>query len=702
MTLTPATTPASLPAPAAPYIVRRFDTHAEAHTATEWLLTNGMGGFAMGTASGIPRRSYHALLVASVLPPVERLATLVSLDEIVLMRGPGAHLQHYELANWRLTDGSVMPGGHSHLVRFEKTTSSATWVYVLGDIELRKTLSLSRGRNSCAVHYAFNRALHGAQIIVTPRVALRDFHEPEQSPPFRSFTSVREDRSFCVSRGGHALAITADAGQAVASSCMFPEVQLDLESERHLHDMQSLYSPGWFLFDLDGASSRTQFTIAAALAPDAPDLSAQSDRKAHLAGIHHTFHTHTPAFVSGALDPLVDAADDFIVNRVVDGRQMKTIIAGYPWFADWGRDAMIALPGLLLTTGRIDDARSCLELFASNVSEGMIPNRFDDYGDPPHYNTVDASLWFIHTCVEFLNVSADQMTFDAHLKPACMEIIERYQSGTRYGIGMDQRDGLIFAGDESTQLTWMDARRDGVVFTPRHGKAVEINALWHHALCALAGALGDSDANTASALERLALRVKESFANQFWNESTHCLHDTLSPVVGDAQQSVELCGGWEANAQIRPNQIFAVSLKHSPLPIERRRAVLACVRDKLLTPYGLRTLDPADPEYQRRYEGDMTARDRAYHNGTVWPWLIGPYCEAVLRAGSFDEQSKAEVRSALRPLLESLQMGCLGQIAEVYDAEQPQRAQGCIAQAWSVAEVLRVAALVYDDESVGA
>jgi predicted glycogen debranching enzyme len=379
----------------------------------------------------------------------------------------------------------------------------------------------------------------------------------------------------------------------------------------------------------------------------------------------------------GELSPIMQrlfrAASDFVVRRNrPDGKAGTTILAGYPWFADWGRDSMISLPGLLLATGRFAEAAAVLTVFAQYVSEGMIPNRFDDYTNEPHYNTVDASLWFVNACYEYLEYSNDNKTFEKELLPACREIIRGYKAGTRFNIHMDERDGLIDQGDPTTQLTWMDAKMGDTVFTPRHGKAVEINALWYNAL-----RLMGEDA--------LAEGVRESFASAFW----------MSPFRGLADVVRGGPGAYQRDNSIRPNQIFAASLPHSPLPPERQSAVVEVVRRELLTPLGLRTLSPADPKYIGRYTGNQWRRDGAYHNGTVWPWLIGPFLEASLRMGDFSERARQQATQHLEPLLEHmLTGGCIGQIPECFDGDDPQRPVGTPAQAWSVAEVLRIAALL--------
>ncbi|MEX2386927.1 MAG: amylo-alpha-1,6-glucosidase, partial [Phycisphaeraceae bacterium] len=409
---------------------------------------------------------------------------------------------------------------------------------------------------------------------------------------------------------------------------------------------------------------------------------------------------------------LAIAADDFVVDRTIGDEKLSTIIAGYPWFGDWGRDTFIALPGLLLDTGRHDEARAVLRAFARSIRDGLVPNRFDDYdASAAHYNTVDASLWFISSALKYIDVTDDDHAWHDWLAEACLDIVHHYQQGTagevtlpngrtRPMIGMD-RDGLIVAGTPGTQLTWMDAACGDVVFTPRPGKCVEINALWHHALLDLADALERRPMKHASKrarpddLRKLAATVQRSFNSLFWNGEAKCLFDHVYD--GDAEPSVD--------ASIRPNQAFAVAVAHSPLPVTKQRQVLKAIRDHLLTPVGLRTLPPDHPAYHGRYTGDQFHRDEAYHQGTIWPWLIGVYAEGLLRVGKFSDKARAEALQTIAPLLDHLQgstpvpfRGGIGQLAEIYEADADKQGQhrpvGCPAQAWSVAEALRICRLV--------
>jgi predicted glycogen debranching enzyme len=647
----------------------------------------------MGTASGLNRRKYHALLIASTRPPVDRVSCLAGLEEEVIVEdSSGREVQRTSLGVHRYSSGTLDPKGVDHLVRFEKTPTTARWIYRFAGAEIVKELRMAWRRNGCAVRYYVRPpAGQTVRLRLSPCVTLRDFHTVNRSLDASRFRSEIGGRDMLIEAEGRTLHLRCDAGAAQERPVVLRDVLLDLETERRQEDTEDLFIPGYFEAAVPRGAAEHSFVLAATLAPDAPDLALFSEdvREQHLVGVRRLF-------VNGdarreALFPLVDAADEFLVPRIVDGRPLTTVLAGFPWFSDWGRDTMISLIGLMLVTRRFEDARGALETFARFCRDGLIPNLFDDYGGPPQYNTVDASLWFLHASTEYLAASDDRPTFDRVLLPACLEIIDRYRTGTHFNIRMDPADGLIESGDETTQLTWMDAKRDGIVFTPRHGKPVEINALWHHGLRAVARAIADTDPDRASELRALADHVAASFRAKFWCGGERRLYDCLQR---------DAAGEWRPIPQIRPNQIFAVSLADSPLTPEQQRGVVACVTRDLLTPFGLRTLSPRDPAYCPRFDGDMMSRDRAYHNGTVWPWLIGAYCEALLRVGEFSAGAKQEARAALQPLLNSITTGCLGQIAEVYDAEpagtRPRRPQGCMAQAWSMAEALRAAVMTLE------
>jgi predicted glycogen debranching enzyme len=693
-----------LQVPQPPYTVEvgaHTDLRAALHR--EWLLTSGLGGFAMGTPLGINRRKYHALFIASAKPPVERLALLNALDEEVTLGtgGTGIWLGTHRWANAPAGTLGFDESAVRRIARFEKDATTARWVYALPGLQIIKELRLGWKRNCCAVRYTLrpaegSKSRPAARIRVLPMVTMRDFHATLPCVDEGRYHVTTDKRSIRVTADGASgtttLDIVCDHGHVTQEVTVRAGVRYEIETDRNQQDTEDLFNPGFFEViapDAPASEGDFTFTIAAALAPEKPDLTlfTRDQRREHLDSVGTAFVKRHP--MAKPLLPLVDAADDFLVTRHVNAQPLMTVIAGYPWFGDWGRDTMISMVGLMLVCGRHADALGCLRTFAAYVDQGMIPNRFDDYGGPPEYNTIDASLWFLHACERYVRESGDTASFDTLLKPACLQIIEHYTKGTRDHIRMDPSDALIEGGDDSTQLTWMDAKRNGVVFTPRHGKSVEINALWHHGLLCTASLIEGSDAKKAAEFRALAGRVKASFQAKFWDSAGRKLWDGLQRDKAGVERPLP---------EVRPNMLFAVSLEHSPLTDEQKKAVVECARRELLTPLGLRTLSPTDKNYKPKFAGDMMTRDAAYHNGTVWPWLIGPYAEAALRADNFSETAKAHVRTAIQPLLTMFHGDSLGQLFEVYDAEGDARGGrnpgGCMAQAWSVAELLRVAVMV--------
>ncbi|MBI1369676.1 MAG: glycogen debranching protein [Planctomycetes bacterium] len=649
---------------------------------TEWLLTNGIGSYAMGTVAGTNTRRYHSLLVAATHPPVGRINTLAAVNESLRFGGALYELAAHEFA----ADGHTMfvPKGWQYLRKFEKDLS-ARWTYVVGPITITKELRIAWHRNLAQLVYRLEPAIGAGEshdmvpdeltLSIRPLLAMRDFHHQRRAAwGGGSFGLVIDGSTVqVVTPGLPVLHMHADAGKFIENPDWWYNFHRRIEARRHQDDIEDLYTPGWFehTFKNIGKSvSEIRFTFG--VEPIDPKLFEGEDaRIPHLKKMIK--HVRKQVNNERVCDGLVVAGDDFVVEREVDGEPMMTILAGYPWFADWGRDTMISLPGLLLATGRFDEAKKTLLAYARHIRKGLIPNRFDDYGGEPHYNTVDASLWFIHAALEYVRQSEDKTTWKKSLTSACAQIIEAYQRGTDGPIAMD-RDGLINAGDPHTQLTWMDAKRDGVVFTPRHGKAVEINALWYRALMGMGEQTGESR------YLKLAEKVKRSFNRVFWRDELGYLMDHVNI--------------WGSDRSLRPNQIFAVSLPHSPLSQKRQKQVMEVVRERLLTPMGLRTLPREDVNYHGRYDGSMFDRDRAYHQGTVWAWPIGGYIEGYLRAHKFSKPALAHAREALAPLLEELGKHSLGQIHEVFEADAPHRPEGCMAQAWSVAETLRAAILI--------
>ena len=642
-----------------------IDTHGELRPGIEqeWLLTSGTGGFSSGTVVGCNTRRYHALLCAATLPPVGRIVALNRLGEILTIDGGDVH----ELSVNQFGPDTFHPRGERYLRRFE-LWDVARWHYDVAGVRIVKEVLLCWERDVVAVRYRVEPPRgRRAQLELLPMVSLRDFHSLQRGTDKRYEVSVDRDR-VAVKSDQHTLHLRCDGAKFERTCDWWTGHWYAIEHERGQDHVEDLFTPGRFVAQVSDAGATV--TIIASLAPvESFDWDVEVRRRGTgfqpVSGARAEHGLKTRA----TLDQLTRAANDFIVDRrCPDGSAGVTVIAGYPWFADWGRDTMISLPGLFLTTGRFKEAAQVLTLFAGYVSEGMIPNKFDDYTNAPHYNTVDASLWFVHACHEYLRTSTDARTFESTLLPACRAIIDGYTRGTRWNIKVDPTDGLVTQGDENTQLTWMDAKCDGVAFTPRQGKAVEINALWYNALVLM----GMSDR---------AAQVRESFRKAFW----------ISPFRG----LCDVVDGTRRDRSIRPNQIFAVSLPHSPLDRDQQHAVVELVRRELLTPYGLRTLAPSDPKFRPAYTGPRFQRDGAYHNGTIWPWLIGAFLEAYINVNDRSDESIQQARAWLTPLVEMMNSrGCIGQIAEIFEATEPYRPVGCPAQAWSVAEALRLAVML--------
>jgi predicted glycogen debranching enzyme len=623
----------------------------------EWLLTNGLGGFASSTVVGCNSRRYHGLLCSATTPPVGRVITLNRLGEILTVDGRNDQLLEFSINQFRQT---FHPRGDRYLRRFQ-IDDVARWDYDVDGVLVTKEVLVPWHRNVVGIRYTVQSTPgRPLRMQLLPFTGLRDFHALRRADGAQ-FKVTAAPREVIVEESGNKLYIQCDAGGFEQRGDWWYGHTYSVETERGQDDTEDLYCPGSFKLEMTGSGT---VTLWAGCAPtELYDWDQEVARRASAIG--KSASSATPAANTRVIQRLVRAAADFIVRRKQpDGSPGCTVIAGYPWFADWGRDTMISLPGLFFTTGRFEEAAQVLSVFAEYVSEGMIPNRFDDYTNEPHYNTVDASLWFIHTAFEYVRISGDRRTFDSKLLPACHQIIAGHKKGTRFKITVDPADGLISAGDETTQLTWMDAKCSDIAFTPRFGKAVEINALWYHALKLIG-------------MDQDAANVAGSFQKKFW----------LSPFRG----CYDCVGETWKDAQIRPNQIFAASLEHSPLTIEQRRAVVEVVRRELLTPYGLRTLARTESNYKGRYTGDQMHRDAAYHNGTVWPWLIGPFLEAYLRVNDRSADAVRQARVWLQPLIDLMDRGCIGQIPEICEGDEPHRAVGCCAQAWSVAEVLRLA-----------
>jgi predicted glycogen debranching enzyme len=628
----------------------------------EWLETNGTGGYAMGTVAGTSTRRYHGLLVVPLRPPGERHVLLARLEESVVT--PAGELA---LATNQYP-GTLHPEGHRHLTGF-RLDPFPTWTFDAGGAALEKRLFLVHGRQAVVVRYRSDRPV---TLRVRPFLAFRDYHALAKANGALD-ARVRETacggvRTLAVQPypGLPELRIHHSGGRFVADGAWHRDTEYLEELDRGLDFREDLWRMG--AIELEVAPGADAFVVAttepwSALDGDAVDRLEAAERSRRRTD-------HLPPFTAA----LHRAADQFLVSRA-DGT--PTVIAGYPWFTDWGRDTMIALPGLLTSRGRLDEARDVMRAFLAHARRGLIPNRFPDRGEVPEYNTADGTLWLFQAVHAYLAADGDP-AFAAEVYPRAREILRFHREGTDHGIRVDPSDGLLVAGDAGAQLTWMDAKVGDWVVTPRHGKPVEVNALWYNAHRLAAGwAHAAGDDSGAAELEREAARIAQSFDEAFWDAARGRLFDVILPEGPDHR--------------LRPNQLFAVSLPFPLLDPERQRSVVRAVEGALLTPVGLRTLAPDEPDYRPHYGGAPRERDGAYHQGLVWPWLLGPFIRAYLNAFGGSRTTRAYCRSLLAGLERHVaEEGCLGNISEILEPEPPYRPVGAPAQAWSVAEVLHV------------
>ena len=632
----------------------------------EWLCTNGIGGFASGTVAGAPTRRYHGLLVAALQPPLGRTLLAAQVHETVDYDGHG-----WPLATCRWTGGSVDPAGHRLIESFRLDGTSPVWTYACGDALVAKRVWMEPDANTTYVGYTVGRARGPVGLTLKVLVNHRDYHATTRAGDWRmSVTPVTDGLRVTAFDGAPAVALLAAGAEARPAHAWYRDFDLARESERGLDHLDDALHAATFEAQLAPGASLT-LVLSTEAAPSLDSEAAWARRERHEA---HVLRRWTAAQPTAADEPawirrLVVAADQFIARRPTpEDPNGLTVMAGYHWFGDWGRDTMIALPGLTLTTGRPEAARTILTTFARFVDRGMLPNRFPDAGEAPEYNTVDATLWYFEAIRAYHAATGD----DGLLKElfgVLESIVTWHRQGTRYGIRVDH-DGLLAAGEPGVQLTWMDAKVGDWVVTPRAGKAIEVNALWYNALRAMA-AFATRLHRPAGEYHALADRVAAGF-ERFWYAPGGYCHDVIDTPEGD-------------DATLRPNQILAVSLPESPLSPERRRAVVDACAARLLTSYGLRSLPPDHAQYQGHYGGDQWSRDGAYHQGTVWAWLLGPFALAHYRVYGDVEAA----RSFLRPLAAHLDDGCIGSIAEIFEGDAPFRPDGCVAQAWSVSETLR-------------
>ncbi len=633
----------------------------ESAQAREWLVTNGLGGYAMGTVGGPRTRCYHGLLVAALDPPLGRTLLVSHVDETVEYDG-----RDYDLATHRWGDGTVAPHGVVHLDRFRLDGTVPVWTYAVGDALLEKRVWMEPGANTTYVQYRLPRARAPVTLRAKAFVTHRDHHAPTRAGNWHMDVSAIDDGIGIDAYDGAAPIFlrSADAGFAPAHT-WYRDYALPVETDRGLPDREDLLHAATVEAPLAPEDS---FTLTFSTESDASldgdaALARRQERDEQL--VTQAGLGDAPADVQH----LARAADQFVVDRATaEDPDGTSIIAGYPWFGDWGRDTMIALPGLTLATGRPDVAETILRTYARHVDRGMIPNRFPDQGDTPEYNTVDATLWYVEAIRATIDATGDTELL-RDLFPTLREIVEWHEQGTRYGIQVDPDDGLLRAGEPGVQLTWMDAKVGDWVVTPRIGKPVEVNALWYNALRSLE-AFAETLGESADAFAERADQAESHF-DRFWDDERGHLRDVIDGPDGD-------------DPSLHPNQVVAVSLPHSPLTTAQQKAVVDTCAAHLYTPHGLRSLSPEHPDYVGTYQGDREHRDGAYHQGTVWSWLIGPFVKAHLRV--YDDPATA--RSYLAPLRRHLDAHGVGSISEIFDGDPPFTPRGTPAQAWGVAQVL--------------
>lgn len=667
----------------------RRGEHGDALLDREWLVGNGLGGYSTGTLAGVCTRRYHGLLVAA-LPGVGRTVMLSQLHDTLTLADGGAH----RLVGEERSVGLALHGA-SHLAEFRLELGLPVWTFDVDGAVVERRVLMPYRQNTVRVMYRLLSGRDAATLELRPGVHFRSHEAPVGAPVGRYRISAEDGRYEVAAVGSDLppLRLFLDGAHArfVLERERVAEVVYRVERSRGYEAQGDLFSPGFFQVELAPdrpvvlVATTEPWEVAAALAPGVA-LAAEVERRRRLV-------ERAPSVArSGAAAELVLAADAFVITpmgRIEDqalsraeGDEPRTVVAGYHWFTDWGRDTMISLEGLTLATGRVEEAGFILRTFAHHVRDGLIPNLFPEGNSEGLYHTADATLWMFHAMDRYLRASGDRRTL-RRLLPRFEEIVQAHLRGTRFGIHVDPRDGLLTQGEEGYPLTWMDAKCDGWVVTPRRGKAVELNALWYNALEVLAGWVREERGDAAARpLRDAAERARRSFNARFWYEPGGYLFDVVDGEGGD-------------DTAFRPNQILAVSLPHPVLDRSRWAAVVDAVRARLVTPVGLRSLSQDHPDYKRSYHGDLRTRDAAYHQGTVWSWLVGPFVDAWLVTHPAD---RAGARALLAGLVAHLGDACVGSVSEVFDADAPFTPRGCIAQAWGVAELLRALVRTADAE----
>ncbi len=635
----------------------------------EWLETNGLGGWSGSSLCGCNTRRYHGLLMAAIKPPAERMLLVSRLDETIIVDN-----NRYDLSTNDYGD-TLYPKGIQYLNSFKKNIFPE-WIYEAAGIRLRKTVTMVYGHNTTLIRYEVLKADKLFSLQLLPLIAARGYHQLQHANN-NIFWDVEFNNGLFHNQpfdGAPDIFISVPGSTYQPVNTWYYHFNYLQEKYRGLDYEEDLFNHGLFTVQLKDGDSLNIIISTENPTGKNPDTLFETEKKRKL--------SLTKTVTGDLLRQLVLAADQFVVQREIPAETsggppvaLKTVIAGYHWFTDWGRDTMISLPGLCLETGRFEDARKIIDVFAKSVSEGMLPNRFPDNSEPPEYNNVDGTLWYFNAVFSYLQKTNDRKFVLEEILPVLKNIIEWHFRGTRYHIHVDM-DGLLYAGEPGQQLTWMDARVGSQVITPRMGKPVEIESLWYNALKIFETLLtmnGETDA--ANKIAGKAEQAKKSFGEKFWFSEGSYLIDVIDP-------------DGKPDYSIRPNQVFALSLPFHLIDGEKGRSVMRILRSKLYTPFGLRSLSSEDPEYKGHYGGDIFLRDSAYHQGTVWSWLLGPYIEAGMKTEG--ESFRAEAIEIIVQFSSHLNEACIGTVSEIFDGDAPHHPRGCVAQAWGVAEILRV------------
>jgi len=627
-------------------------------TQYEWLETNGIGGWSGSSLTGAHTRRYHGLFVAAVNPPTDRMLLISKLDETIVTRD-----SRIELGCNLFNGGTIHPDGHHYLSSFTKELFPQ-WIYDAEGIQLKKTVAMIHGENTVIVRYEVIKAPSVFILELLPLMAARGYHSLTHAGPQMHWDADFDNGIFHNQPDGNVNVFISVPGSSYRHTPgWYNNFKYSIEEYRGLDFTEDLFNHGKFSVNIKKGDS-----LEIIISTENPAgrnalqlLQAEEKRRKNLLVNQAPDET---------VQQLISAADQFIVKR---GDNLRTVIAGYHWFTDWGRDTMISLPGLTLSTGRFNDAKKILAAFANSVDMGMLPNRFQET-EPPEYNNADGTLWYFIAVFKYIRSTGDKDFVLGKILPVLKNIIEWHYKGTRYNIHVTE-DGLLYSGEEGQQLTWMDARIGSWVVTPRMGKPVEIQALWYNAQKIFAELLRmNKQIDEAASIELAAQKTKDSFNKIFWYREGNYLYDNIDE-------------HGNCNTELRPNQLFSISLPFTLIDDHNKaRAILKAVEDNLYTPVGLKSLPSTDVHYTGHYGGDQWHRDSAYHEGTVWSWLLGAYVDAIIKI----ENGKGKAKKVIDAFKYHLNEGCIGSVSEIFDADAPHKPRGCVAQAWGVAEILRV------------